>query len=59
MIRSPGLSSVPASKLPIITELAPTAKAFDISPEYLIPPSAIIGTPNSLPASLHSSIALI
>lgn len=43
MIVSPGDSSVPASILPIITLLAPAASAFAISPEYLIPPSAIIG----------------
>src|SRR5256885_13164330 len=40
---SPGLSSVPASIEPIITLAAPAAKAFTASPEYLIPPSAMIG----------------
>ena len=36
---------MPANKEPIITVLAPTARALTISPEYLIPPSAMIGTP--------------
>ncbi len=30
---SPGLSSVPANRLPIIVQLAPTASAFVMSPE--------------------------
>jgi len=38
----PGDSSVPENKDPIITASAPAAKAFAISPENLIPPSAII-----------------
>jgi hypothetical protein len=42
---SPGLSSVPASRLPIITASAPAAIALVMSPEYLMPPSAISGTP--------------
>ena len=41
---SPGLSSVPASIEPIITLDAPAASAFTMSPEYLMPPSAITGT---------------
>ena len=44
MINSPGLSSVPARIEPSITEFAPAAIDFVISPENLIPPSAIIGT---------------
>ena len=40
----PGLSSVPAKTFPNITVDAPAAKAFVISPEVLIPPSAIKGT---------------
>ena len=40
---SPGLSSVPAKMLPIITQLAPAANAFTMSPVYLIPPSAMMG----------------
>ena len=39
----PGLSSHPAKMLPIIHTFAPAAIAFVISPEYLIPPSAMIG----------------
>src|SRR5215472_7082812 len=41
---SPGDSSVPANKLPIITQDAPAASALEMSPEYLIPPSAMSGT---------------
>ena len=50
---------MPANKLPNITESAPAAIAFAISPENLIPPSAII--PISLPfkASLILKIAVI
>ena len=44
MIISPGVSSVPAKREPTITESAPAAKAFAMSPENLIPPSAITGT---------------
>ena len=40
---SPGDSSVPANMDPIITLLAPAARAFGISPVNLIPPSAITG----------------
>ena len=43
-IDSPGLSSVPASIEPIITHAAPAVIAFTISPENLIPPSAMTGT---------------
>src|SRR5438876_9022142 len=41
---SPGDSSVPANRLPIITQDAPAANALEMSPEYLIPPSAMSGT---------------
>ena len=41
---SPGLSSVPAKTLPIITQLAPAAMAFTISPVYRIPPSLMMPT---------------
>src|ERR1039458_7426923 len=58
-IVSPGLSSVPASRLPIITQSAPAAIAFVISPEYLMPPSAISGTPPSRVALEHSLMARI
>ena len=54
---SPGDSSVPAKSEPIITPLAPAPKAFAISPEYLIPPSAIIGTPFFAAVSAQSKIA--
>ena len=56
---SPGASSVPANKPPSITESAPAEIAFAISPENLIPPSAIIFTFLSFKASLISSIAEI
>ena len=55
---SPGLSSVPAKRPPIITQLAPAAMAFVISPEYLMPPSAIIGMPAASATSEHSFIAV-
>src|SRR5687768_14278486 len=42
---SPGASSVPAKREPIMTVLAPAAIALATSPEYLIPPSEITGTP--------------
>ena len=41
---SPGASSVPAKSEPIITELAPAARALTTSPEYLMPPSEMTGT---------------
>ena len=56
---SPGLSSVPASKLPIITQSAPAASAFVTSPENLMPPSAISGTPLLVVARATSAIAVI
>ena len=40
---SPGLSSVPPNMEPSITLEAPAARAFTASPEYLIPPSAMMG----------------
>ena len=45
MIVSPGDSSTPANIEPSITESAPAASAFTISPVYRMPPSAITGTP--------------
>ena len=45
--------------LPIITTLPPAAMALTMSPEYLMPPSAMMGTPNLSARSPHSSIALI
>ena len=40
---SPGLSSTPAKSEPIMTTLAPAAMALVMSPEYLMPPSAMTG----------------
>ena len=54
----PGASSVPAKRLPNITESAPAAIALAMSPENLIPPSAIIFTLLFLSASFISSIAV-
>ena len=54
---SPGDSFVPASSEPSITQSAPAAKAFGISPVYRIPPSAITGTPESLSAAATSNTA--
>jgi hypothetical protein len=41
---SPGDSVTPASKDPIITQLAPMARALRAAPVEVIPPSAITGT---------------
>jgi len=54
---SPGDSFVPAKREPNITESAPAAIALGMSPVYLIPPSAIMGTPVPLSASRTSMIA--
>ena len=35
---------MPAKRLPIITALAPAAMALVMSPEYLMPPSAMMAT---------------
>ena len=56
---SPGLSSTPANSDPIITELAPAAMALVISPEYLMPPSAITGMSCSRAARYASAMAVI
>src|SRR5881275_656229 len=40
---SPGLSSVPASNEPAMTESAPAAIAFAMSPDEVMPPSAMTG----------------
>ena len=47
-----------ANSEPTITQSAPAASAFAISPEYLTPPSAIIGTPASRPARAASITAV-
>src|SRR5208282_5107714 len=49
----------PANIDPIITAEAPAASALTISPEYLMPPSAITGTPESRVARAASAIAVI
>ena len=53
-----GASVVPANKEPIMTEDAPAAIAFAISPEYLIPPSAIIPMP-AFSATVTASIIAV
>ena len=58
MIVSPGDSSTPANIDPIITVSAPAAIALTISPVYLIPPSAITGTPVPSRAKATSLIAV-
>ena len=55
---SPGASSVPANSEPIITVSAPAASALATSPEYLMPPSAMIATPVPLAAATASAIAV-
>src|SRR5450432_1432098 len=57
-ITSPGASSVPANNEPIITVSAPAASAFATSPEYLMPPSAMIATPEPFAADTASAIAV-
>ena len=42
---SPGASSVPANIEPSMTVSAPAAIAFATSPDEVMPPSAITGTP--------------
>src|SRR5207247_9902554 len=55
---SPGVSSVPPNRLPIITQDAPAASALEMSPEYLIPPSAMSGTPVPCATRAASMIAV-
>src|ERR1700722_15931741 len=56
---SPGLSSTPAKREPIMTTLAPAAMALVTSPEYLMPPSAMIGIPRGPAARKASEMAVI
>src|SRR6266571_4007805 len=56
---SPGASSVPAKRPPIMTTEAPAAMALVISPEYFTPPSAITGTPVPFAARAASTMAVI
>ena len=58
-IRSPGLSSQPASRLPSITVSAPATIALAMSPEYWMPPSPMTGTPAGRQARAASMIAVI
>ena len=55
---SPGASSVPANRDPILTLELPAANAFTRSPEYLMPPSAITGMPEALATSEASATAV-
>jgi hypothetical protein len=56
---SPGLSSVPASIEPSMTVSAPAAIALAMSPDEVMPPSAITGTPCRIAYSAHSKTAVI
>src|SRR5678815_2461890 len=56
---SPGASSVPANRLPIITVCAPAAIALATSPEYLMPPSATTVVLLDASAFAQSAIAVI
>ena len=56
---SPGLSSQPASMEPIMTTLPPAAMALTMSPEYFMPPSAMMGTPYLSAISALWSMAVI
>src|SRR3954465_13060832 len=58
-ITSPGASSAPAKSDPIITVCAPAASALTMSPEYLIPPSEMQGTPCRDAARTQLSTAVI
>src|SRR6266581_5401010 len=55
---SPGDSSVPANREPIMMTSAPAATAFGRSPEYFTPPSAMTGTPYflAIPAQLLMAV---
>src|ERR1041385_335789 len=55
---SPGASSVPANSEPIMTVCAPAASALATSPEYLIPPSEMIGFPCFSAHSAQSATAV-
>ena len=55
---SPGVSSVPAKREPIIAKSAPPAMAFAKSPENFIPPSAITGIEFFFASSTQSIIAV-
>ena len=55
----PGDSSVPASIDPNITASAPAEKALIMSPDVLIPPSAIMATFEYLDLFLISTISRI
>ena len=50
---------MPAKSEPIITVSAPAAIALTMSPEYLMPPSEMQGTPNFAAARTQASTALI
>ncbi len=50
---------MPANREPIITESAPAARALVMSPENLMPPSAMSGTSVSRQARAHSWMAVI
>ena len=56
---SPGVSSVPANRLPIMHALAPAPNALTMSPENLMPPSAMMRLPSLSAASAQSMIAVI
>ena len=58
MITSPGDSSVPASIEPSMTASAPAAIAFATSPDDVMPPSAITGTPCRIATSATSNTAV-
>src|SRR3954466_6691940 len=57
-MRSPGLSSQPASNDPTMTVSAPATSAFAMSPEYCSPPSPTTGTPAGWQASDAAKMAV-
>src|SRR3954465_13548308 len=58
MTTSPGDSSTPARSEPSMQQSAPEARAFAMSPEYCIPPSAITGMPYFAATLAQSKIAV-
>src|SRR6266567_1473860 len=55
---SPGASSVPANSEPIITVCAPAATALATSPEFVMPPSAMMGMSCRCAALAQSEMAV-
>src|SRR5436309_1765269 len=59
MTSSPGDSSRPAKREPIMTAEAPAARALVMSPEWRMPPSAMTGTPAASATPQAAKMAVI